>query len=141
LRLRKYGRKRIVIVHKKEDLSDPGTFYVTNAISWKVPRILTTWSFRWGAEVFHEFAKEPVGLEDSQCRNEDSVKRQALLSCLAQSLLWEVEGSGATSERFAWAKGKESLGQRTYGLLRQLMEGVLELYQDKEETKEVYSFA
>ncbi len=126
LRLKKYGRKRIVIMHRTADLSDEVTYFITSGISWKPPRILTTWSFRWGAELFHEFAKQSVGLEDSQCRNEESVKRHAVLCCLAQSILQSVPGSGATLERFAWADGNISLGQRSYTLARQLWEGILE---------------
>ncbi len=131
LRLKKYGRKRIVIMHRTEDLSDEATYYISSGRSWNVSRILKMWSFRWGAEIFHEFAKQAVGLEDSQCRNEESVKRHAVLCCLAQSILWDVPPSGQRSERFAWADGKNSLGQRSYTLIRQLFGGILEWAQNR----------
>ena len=34
LRLKKYGRKRLVIVHEAEDLSDPPRFLLTDALHW-----------------------------------------------------------------------------------------------------------
>jgi len=125
--LKRYGRKRIMIMHYTEELSDEPHFYITSGISWKPPRILRTWSFRWGAELFHEFAKQAAGLEDSQCRKEESVQRHTVLCCLAQSLLQSLPCSGATSEKFAWANGNETLGQRSHTLIRQLFAGILEL--------------
>jgi len=37
--------------------------------------MIETWSFRWAAEVFHEFSKQGTGLAAAQVRNEEAVKR------------------------------------------------------------------
>jgi len=69
VRLKKIGRKRIVIVHEREDLSDAPRFLVTDALHWDVSRIAITWSYRWPCEIFHEFSKAICGLESAQLRN------------------------------------------------------------------------
>ena len=53
-------------------------------------------------------------------------KRHAALCCLAQSILWEQEPAGQISERFLWADGHSSLGQRSSGLIRHVFAGILE---------------
>ena len=74
-------------------------------LHWESGRIIETWSFRWAAEVFHEFSKQGTGLEAAQVRNEEAVKRHLRLSCLAQSLLQRTPTIASTSEQFAFAKG------------------------------------
>ena len=34
-------------------------------------RILTSWSYRWSCEIFHEFGKQSVGFEAAQVRKEE----------------------------------------------------------------------
>ena len=63
VRLKRYGRKRIVIVHERSDLTDSPRVLVTDALHWESGRIIETWSFRWAAELFHEFSKQGTGLE------------------------------------------------------------------------------
>ena len=75
------------MVHERDDLTDSPRFLVADALHWESGRIIETWSFRWAAEVFHEFSKQGTGLEAAQVRNEEAVKRHLRLSCLAQSLL------------------------------------------------------
>ncbi|MEM9508647.1 MAG: hypothetical protein AAGA16_13335 [Cyanobacteria bacterium P01_E01_bin.35] len=75
IRLKKYGRKRLVIVHEKPDLSDTPRFLLTDALHWDASRIFATWSYRWSVEIFHEFSKQLVGFESAQLRNEEAVKR------------------------------------------------------------------
>src|SRR5262249_24533505 len=87
VRLKRYGRKRIAIMHEQAELTDQPRFLVTDALHWESGRIMETWSFRWAAEVFHEFSKQGTGLEAAQVRNEEAVKRHLRLSCLAQSIL------------------------------------------------------
>ncbi len=75
VRLKKYGRKRLVIVHEKSDLSDSPRFLLTDALHWDASKIFATWSYRWSVEIFHEFSKQLVGFESAQLRNEEAVKR------------------------------------------------------------------
>jgi hypothetical protein len=42
--------------------------------------VIRVWSYRWQVEIFHEFCKQAVGLEASQVRKEEAVKRHFRLS-------------------------------------------------------------
>jgi hypothetical protein len=66
VRLKKFGRKRLVIVHEKEDLSDAPRCLLTDAQHWESVRVLAVWKCRWPIEVFHEFSKQAVGFEAAQ---------------------------------------------------------------------------
>jgi len=74
--------------------------------------VIESWSYRWAAEIFHEFGKQVTGLEAAQVRKEEAVKRHFRLSCVAQSLLQQTPASGSTTERFAFAQGDITIGQR-----------------------------
>jgi len=125
VRLKRYGRKRIAIVHERSDLTDQPRFLVTDALHWESGRIIETWSFRWAAEVFHEFSKQGTGLEAAQVRNEEAVKRHLRLSCLAQSLLQRTPTIASTSEQFAFAKGEQTFGQRCRAITREVFRSLL----------------
>jgi hypothetical protein len=125
VRLKRYGRKRIAMVHTRSDLTDPPRFLVTDAVHWESGRIIETWSFRWAAEVFHEFSKQGTGLEAAQVRNEEAVTRHLHLSCLAQSLLQRAPTVASTSEQFAFAKGEKTFGQRCRTLTREVFLSLL----------------
>ena len=127
VRLKKYGKKRLVIAHETEDLSDPPRFLLTDALHWDITRIIRTWNYRWSVEVFHEFAKQMTGLESSQVRKEEAVKRHFRLSCVAQSLLQRVTCAGQKSEKFKFAKEKPTIGQRMYSLNREALGQLLSL--------------
>jgi hypothetical protein len=125
VRLKRYGRKRIAMVHERADLTDTPRFLVTDALHWESGRIIETGSFRWAAEVFHEFSKQSTGLEAAQVRNEEAVKRHFRLSCLAQSLLQRAPRVASTSEQFAFAKGENTFGQRCRTITREVFLSLL----------------
>jgi len=125
VRLKRYGRKRIVMVHERSDLTDKPRFLVADALHWESGRIIETWSFRWAAEVFHEFSKQGCGLEAAQVRNEEAVNRHLRLSCLAQSILQRTPTVVSTSEQFAFAKGTITFGQRCRALTREVFQALL----------------
>ena len=127
VRLRRYGRKRLVIVHEKEDLSDPPRYLLTSANHWNSGRTIQTWSYRWSSEVFHEFAKQVTGFESSQVRKEEAVKRHFRLSCVSQSLIQRAPAVVSESERYEFAKGKATLGQRCRTIVREVFRSMLEL--------------
>lgn len=127
VRLKKYGKKRLVIAHETENLSDTPRFLLTDALHWEITRIIQTWDYRWSVEVFHEFTKQITGLESSQVRNSEAVKRHFRLSCVAQSLLQRVTCHGQKSERFKFAKEKQTIGQRIYSLNREALANLLSL--------------
>ena len=125
VRLRRYGKKRILIVYEKEDLSDKPRFLVTSAIHWEAKRILISWSYRWPCELFHEFSKQSAGFEAAQVRKEEAVKRHFRLSCVAQSLLQDITPPASTSEKFKFAEGQATQGQRERVVFREVLLGVL----------------
>jgi hypothetical protein len=127
VRLKRYGRKRLVIVHEQEDLGDAPRFLLTDALHWESGRVIETWSYRWAAEIFHEFSKQVTGLEASQVRKEEAVTRHFRLSCVAQSLVQRAPASGMASERFAFAQGQSTVGQRVRTIARDALYGLLKL--------------
>ena len=129
VRLKRYGRKRIAMVHERSDLTDTPRFLVTDAVHWESGRIIETWSFRWAAEVFHEFSKQGTGLEAAQVRNEEAVKRHLRLRGLAQSLLQRAPTIASTSDQFAFAKGENTFGQRCRAITREVFLSLLSVAQ------------
>jgi hypothetical protein len=127
VRLKRYGRKRVVIVHDREQLDDAPRFLVTDAPHWESGRVLETWSYRWAIELLHEFGKQETGLEAAQVRKEEAVTRHFRLSCVAQSLLQRAPASGMESERFAFAQGQNTVGQRVRTIARDALHGLLKL--------------
>lgn len=129
IRLKKYGRKRLVIVHEQEDLSDEPRFLLADALHWESGRIIETWTYRWPTEIFHEFTKQLTGLESAQVRNEEASYSHFRLSCVAQSLLQRVACSGGKSERFKFAQDRQTVGQKLYGLTREALGQFIHLVQ------------
>jgi hypothetical protein len=129
VRLKRYGRKRLVMVHEPVDLSDTPRFLLTDASHWESVRVIETWNYRWPAEVFHAFSKQVTGFESAQVRKEEAVKRHFRLSCVAQSLVRRAACSGGKSERFKFADEKATVGQKVYTIAREAMAGVLQLAQ------------
>ena len=99
VRLKRYGRKRWVIVHEQPDLSDAPRFLLTDAWHWEGGRVIQPWSYRWASEVFHEFGKQVCGLESAQVRKEEAVTRHFRLSCVAQSWVQRASAAESKSER------------------------------------------
>jgi hypothetical protein len=125
VRLKRYGRKRLVIVHETAELIDAPRFFLTDAQHWESGRIIETWSYRWASEIFHEFGKQVTGLEAAQVRKEEAVTRHFRLRCVAQSLLQRGAALVSTSERFAFAQGEITIGQRCRAIMREAMEELL----------------
>ena len=129
VQLKKYVRKRLAIVHERAELTDTPRFLLTDAVHWESGRMIETWSFRWAAEVFHEFSKQRCGLEAALGRNEEAVKRHLRLSCLAQSILQRAPAIASTSEQFAFAKGTITFGQRCRAITREVFSSLLSMAQ------------
>jgi hypothetical protein len=125
VRLNRSGRKRIVMVQERADLTDSPRVLVTEALHWESGRIIETWSFRWAAELFHEFSKQGTGLEAAQGRNAEAVNRHLRLSCLAQSLLQRAPAVASTSEKVEFAKGEITFGQRCRAIGREVFHSLL----------------
>jgi hypothetical protein len=116
----------VVIVHEQADLGDAPRFLLTAALHWESGRVMETWSYRWASEIFHEFSKQVPGLEAAQVRKEEAVQRHFRLSCVAQSLVQRAPASGVETERFAFAKGEPTFGQRCRAISREVLHGLLQ---------------
>jgi hypothetical protein len=127
VRLKRYGRKRLVIVHEQQELGDAPRFLLTDAHHWESGRVLETWSYRWPSEIFHEFGKQVCGLEAAQVRKEEAVNRHFRLSGVAQSLLQQAPASGSETERFAFAQGAITVGQKVRAIARDALKSLLKL--------------
>lgn len=127
VRLKRYGRKRLVIVHEKQDLTDTPRYLVTDALYWESGRVIESWSYRWASEIFHEFGKQVSGLESSQVRNEESVIRHIRLSCVSRSLIQRAPARGSKSERYEFSKGKITIGQKCRAIGREVLGCLLKL--------------
>ena len=124
VRLKRYGRKRLVIVHEHADLTDTPRFFLTDAQHWESGRVLETWSYRWASAILHECGKQGTGREAAQVRKEEAVTRHFRWSCVAQSLLQRASTSPSASERFACAQGAITIGQKVRAIAREALEGV-----------------
>jgi len=127
VRLKRYGRKRLVIVHESEALRDAPRFLLTDTLHWESGSVIETWSYRWTSEIFHEFGKQVCGLETAQVRKEEAVKRHFRLSCVAQSLLQQAPASGSATERFTFAQGATTIGQKVRTIAREALQSLLKL--------------
>jgi hypothetical protein len=125
VRLKRYGKLRLFLVHDEEDLSDTPQYLVTNALHWEGTKAIQTWSYRWTSEVFHEFGKQATGFESAQVRKEEAVTRHFRLSCVAQSILQRVVPDVSTSEKFGFAEGTITCGQRLKAIAREVFLSVL----------------
>jgi len=107
-------------------LTDTPRFLLTDARHWESGRVIQTWSYRWASEIFHEFAKQVTGFESAQVRKEEAVKRHFRLSCVAQSMIQRAPAVGSESERFAFAKGKITFGQKCRAIAREIFHCLLQ---------------
>ncbi len=127
VRLKKFGRLRLAIVHEKKDLSDKPRFLVCSARHWEAKKILRTWNYRWPCETFHEFVKQRTGFESAQLRSEEAVKRHFRLSCVAQSMIQRISAASSTSEEFDFEKEKATIGQKCRVIAREAFRSLLTL--------------
>jgi hypothetical protein len=124
VRLKRYGRHRLVIVHAAAALTDAPRFLVTEALYGESGRVIEPWRDRWASELFHAFSKQGTGWEAAQVRQEEAVTRHCRLRCVAQSLGQQASAAGADTARFAFAKGTTTFGQRCRTIARDVMQGL-----------------
>src|SRR5947208_11852308 len=72
-------------------------------------------------------AKQVCGLESAQVRKEEAVTRHFRLSCVAQSLVQRAPARESKSERYAFAAGKKTYGQKCRAIGREVLRSLLEL--------------
>ena len=118
-----------MIIHEQADVRDTPRFLLTDALHWESGRVIETWSYRWASEIFHEFSKQVTGLEAAQVRTEEAVNRHLRLSCVAQSLLQRAPAVASSVEKFEFAQGQITLGQRCRAIAREVFHTLLQVAQ------------
>lgn len=85
-RLENFGKQRLVINHRQEDLSDTATFYISNRRKWTAKGITRIRRHRWPVEVYHEEGKAD-GLDQYQVRDFEAISKHIALVAVTYSIL------------------------------------------------------
>jgi hypothetical protein len=85
-RVHNFGKVRLVINHRRADLTDNPVFYITNRLQWQAKGITHIRRHRWPVEVFHEEGKAE-GLDQYQLRDFEAIERHVAFVAVVYSLL------------------------------------------------------
>lgn len=135
-RIKGFGKQRLVISFRREDLSDTPCYSVCNRLNWFASGILRIRRHRWPVETFHQEGKAE-GLDKYQVRNlraigthvafvsiaysmlKRSAHDPALLSMLLQRLRLEPSGTPPSCRRLMQMEGLMALIEYTHLQCRQ----------------------
>jgi len=81
-----FGKHRLVINHRKADLSDASAYFISNKLKWQAGGITRIRRHRWPVEVYHEEGKAD-GLDQYQVRDFEAISRHIALVAVTYSLL------------------------------------------------------
>lgn len=93
-RIKCFGRIRLVISHRKEDLSDQPMFLVSNRKKWQAENLIRVRRHRWPVEVYHEEGKAD-GLDEYQVRSFEAIGKHIALVSVTYSLLRAAQHDNA----------------------------------------------
>jgi len=93
-RIPNFGKQRLVINHKAEDLSDNAMFFISNKMNWRAGGITRIRRHRWPVEVYHEEGKED-GLDQYQVRHFEAIGKHIALVAVVYSI-WRAAHHDAT---------------------------------------------
>lgn len=85
-RIESFGKLRLVINHRHEDLSDDPVFIIANRLHWQALGITRIRRHRWPVEVYHEEGKAE-GLDQYQLRDFEAIGRHVALVATVYRLL------------------------------------------------------
>jgi hypothetical protein len=97
-RVHTFGKVRLVISHRQEDLADDPTFTITNHLCWQAAGILRIRRHRWPVEVYHEEGKAE-GLDQYQLRDFGAIDRHIALVAVVYSLLRAAQHDPALRDK------------------------------------------
>lgn len=97
-RIQSFGKQRLVINHRKADLSDAATFYISNKLRWQAAGITRIRRHRWPVEVYHEEGKAD-GLDQYQVRDFQAIYKHIALVAVTYSLLRAAQHDTALRHR------------------------------------------
>ncbi|MCL5959338.1 MAG: transposase [Chloroflexi bacterium] len=84
--IQSFGKVRLVINHRQEDLDDNPVFIIANRLHWQALGITRIRRHRWPVEVYHEEGKAE-GLDQYQLRDFKAIERHVALVATVYSLL------------------------------------------------------
>jgi hypothetical protein len=73
-----FGKQRLVINHRKADLSDSAASFVCHKLQWQAGGITRIRRHRWPVAVYHEEGKAE-GLDQDQVRDFEAISRPIAL--------------------------------------------------------------
>ncbi len=85
-RIESFGKVRLVINYRHENLSDDPVFIIANRLHWQASGITRIRRHRWPVEVYHEEGKAE-GLDQYQLRDFEAIGRHVALVATVYSLL------------------------------------------------------
>lgn len=85
-RIAHFGKVRLVISHRKADLSDNSIYLSSNRLVWQAKGMVRVYRHRWPVEVYHEEGKAE-GLDQYQVRDFAAIERHVALVAVVYSLL------------------------------------------------------
>lgn len=86
LRVHNFGKQRVVINHRRADISDKPVYYNSNRLIWQASGITRIRRHRWPVEVYHQEGKAE-GLDQYQVRDFQAISRHIGLVAVTYSLL------------------------------------------------------
>jgi len=81
-----YGRQKLLISHRKQDLSDTSRVFIGNRLKWRVQHLTKVGRHRWPVEEYHKEGKAE-GLDQYQIRDFEAIEKHVALVALVYSLL------------------------------------------------------
>ena len=81
-----YGRQKLLISHRKDNLSDTARTFIGNRLHWQVHHMTKVGRHRWPVEEYHKEGKAE-GLDQYQVRDFTAIEKHIALVALVYSLL------------------------------------------------------
>lgn len=126
-RVHNFGKVRLVINHRRADLSDNPVFYITNRLQWQAKGITQIRRHRWPVEVYHEEGKAE-GLDQYQLRDFEAIERHVALVAVVYSLLRATQQD-------------QRLQQKLQGELKLELEGSVPFWRRAAQASSLWSLA
>lgn len=89
-----YGRQRVLISYKKQDLSDTARVFISNRLHWRVQHLTRVGRHRWPVEEYHKEGKAE-GLDEYQTRNIEAIEKHIALVAVVYSILQHARYNSA----------------------------------------------
>jgi hypothetical protein len=99
LRIHNFGKQRVVINHRRADLSDQPVYFNSNRFLWQAAGITRIRRHRWPVEVYHQEGKAE-GLDQYQVRDFQAISRHIGLVAVTYSLLRAAPHDQALLHKF-----------------------------------------